>query len=852
MTMPYSTLPIDGIRDTLCQAARAVERRILLTAPTGSGKSTRVPGFLADDGAVGPGRIVCLQPRRLAARMLARRVAAERHSQMGAEVGYRVRFDQRAGARTRIIYETDGILLREMLDHPDLPDVAAIIFDEFHERHLFGDVLMGLALKLQRRRSELLLVAMSATLETEGGLRRLLNPCRTVAAEGRCFPVEIRHLPPRRLPRQLPLWEAASSAFGQHATSLGTGHTLVFMPGAYEIRRTLEEFSRLPAARGRRLLPLYGELPAVAQDAAAAPGHAPAIIVATNIAETSLTIEGVTAVIDSGLARQAGYDPARGVNSLLIEPISRASADQRAGRAGRTAPGICLRLWSENDHAKRLAHTPPESARLDLSEIVLRLHALGIVEPADFPWVDPPEADRLAAATDLLRNLGALDARTGAVTPMGRRMLNYPLHPRWARLLTAAVDNGCVDDVALAAALSQERDILLNTTERAIREHRRQAVDTGYESDILQRIGLWRHVAAQHFDRTVCEQLGLHEGVARRVGELAAQFRDIARHCEPQTDLPAASADRVSACLLAAFPDRVARRLTPGASRIQLTAQRRGVLERDSAVRNAPLMVAPEISQVEIRRGEIETRIRLASAITLEQLQEVHPDRLRRERQTAYDPERRRVTVAENLMFMDLLVATQATGLKPTTDEAAACLAEEISAGRMTLKEWTPAIDQWIYRLNNLAAWCPELALPIIGPAEQRYLTEQICHGAASAADVRQRPVRATVQAWLSEAQRALLDRHAPERITLSNGKNVKLVYESDTRAPMFSARLQELYDVAVCPSIAMGRVRVRACILAPNQRPAQITDDLASFWSDGYPRVKKELRGRYPKHEWR
>ncbi|OGV60942.1 MAG: ATP-dependent helicase HrpB [Lentisphaerae bacterium RIFOXYC12_FULL_60_16] len=851
MSHPPIPLPVDDIRPAIRDALKK-QSRLIVTAPTGSGKSTRIPGFLVDDDPAGKGRVVCLQPRRLAARMLARRVASERGVALGGPVGYRVRFDHRAGPATRIVFETDGILLQEMLGDPLLSGVQAIVFDEFHERHLFGDVLLGLALQLQKTtRPDLKLVVMSATLDT-ARLQSFLDPCACITASGRQFPVTIEYLPPGQKPERIPAWDLAVEAVSQSASG-NTGHILIFMPGSHEIRRTVDALKHCAAARDRRIVPLYGDLSPDAQDAAVAPDPTPRIIVATNIAETSITIDGVTAVIDSGLVRQAGFDPAHGINSLLVEKISRASADQRAGRAGRTAPGRCLRLWTEADHARRPAQDLPEISRLDLSEVILRLHALDLRDLNAFAWLEAPSPDRLNQTITLLEDLGALHPVPGEghrLTPLGRRMVEFPLHPRWTRLLLAAETYACVADAALAAALSQERSILLPQQNRDVVERRTTFADPEQESDLLLLCRLWREARRLQYDRDACDRLGINGLACRRVDDLRRQFEDLAERSGLPISTTPAPADRVLRCILAAFPDQVARRVSSGSQAVRLVHGRQGSLERSSNVRRATLLVAPEIRHIELRRGECETRITLASRVDPEWLESLFPDHIHHRRVAVYNAILRRPEVRQLTDYLDLTIAETTSGI-PTPDEAAACLAAEVMADRLTLKEWNSRVDQWILRLNQLAEWCPDLVLPAIGEEERRLLVEEICRGATTGREVKERQVLPVLQRWLNAAQQELLRKHAPEQVTLSNGRTFKLVYEAG-RAPGFSARIQDLYDVKECPRIARGKIRVRVSILAPNQRPVQVTDDLASFWKTGYEQAKKDLRGRYPKHEWR
>jgi ATP-dependent helicase HrpB len=871
-----SILPIQASRAEFVQACTE-HNRIIVTAPTGSGKSTRVPGFLADEVLPGGGQVICLQPRRLAARMLARRVAYERGTALGGEVGYRVRFDRCIGADTRIIYETDGILLQELRHDPDLRRVGAIVFDEFHERHIFGDILLGLALDLQaHRRPDLKIVVMSATLDAET-LEQFLAPCARVQSVGRCFPVIVRYHAATRSVRPPPVWEQAVAAWKQSRAPTDNGHTLIFMPGAHEIRRTISAL-QLAGAPAQRIFPLYGDLTPAAQDAATAPDRIPKIIVATNIAETSVTIDGVTLVIDSGLARRAGYDSEHGINTLLVEKISRAAADQRAGRAGRTAPGVCLRLWSEEEHAHRPAAEIPEVARLDLSEVVLSLRALGVTDLLSFRWVEAPTPERLQHTEEFLKGIGALRPSDGAITSLGRRLLDFPVHPRWGRLLLTAADYDCVAEAALLAALAQERGLLVHVRaperhshpaaarksrhhdslrqsdlDREIRARRAELADPDWESDLLLQLRLWQAAAAENFSAVVCGELGLNAAVCRRVAEMRDQFLRIAERVQLPCAASRSEGDdtiNILKCLLSAFPDQVARRVSAGSARVEMVHGRRGSLAPESAVRHAELLVAPEIRRLEVRRGEIETRITMASAIAPEWLEELFPEFITRRRRVEFDTVQRRVIARNDLFYHDLLIAPGRVE-KPSQDEAAAGLAEEVMAGRLVLKQWTAAAEQWVLRLNCLAEWQPEFGLPAIGKNERRDLIEQICHGAFSGSEIKDRPVLPVLRAWLSAAQQSLLDKYAPERIKLANGRTFKLTYEAGL-APVFSARIQELYDVPECPAIAGGKVRPRVMVLAPNQRPVQITDDLTSFWETGYPQARKELRGRYPKHEWR
>ena len=470
-------LPIYELESDLVRTLRACGR-LIVQAPTGSGKSTQIPQMLLQHGLAGEkGEIVVLQPRRLAARMLAKRVAEEVGTNLGEIVGYQIRLESRVSARTRIRFVTEGILLRQMSFDPGLKGIAAIVFDEFHERHLYGDISLARALQIQQAaRPDLKLLVMSATLDA-GTLRGYLRPCEVLVSQGRSFPVRIEYLPKVVNFEQEPPWDVAVRECERVAGQTG-GDMLVFMPGAYEIGRTIQAIQGSRGLRDFVALPLHGELPPDQQDRAVARQSIRKIIVSTNVAETSLTIDGVTAVIDAGLARIARFDANRGINTLLVEKISAASADQRAGRAGRTAPGVCVRLWTEREHGQRAPQELPEVRRLDLSEVVLTLKAAGIDDVAGFPWLEKPDPKALERAETLLADLGALargkadPTSHGTITETGRKMLRFPMHPRYARMFLAAQERGCVRPVALMAALTQGRNFLLRGVPREVEQAR--------------------------------------------------------------------------------------------------------------------------------------------------------------------------------------------------------------------------------------------------------------------------------------------------------------------------------------------------------------------------------------------
>ena len=831
------------------------DRRLILSAPTGSGKSTQVPQMLLKHGLLGAGQVVVLQPRRLATRLLATRVAQELDVKLGEEVGYQIRFENVTSAKTKIRFVTEGVLLRQMIDDPQLRGVSAILFDEFHERHLYGDITLAQALDQQEKhRPDLMLAVMSATLNA-GELEKYLSPCATLASEGRTFPVEVEYLPHRAGLNGPPVWELAADEFSRYVNGGGEGDVLVFMPGGFEISQTIEAIRNARAAKGFIVLPLHGELQPRDQDAAVARYSQRKVVVATNVAETSITIDGVRLVIDSGLARVARYDANRGINTLLIDKVSQSSADQRAGRAGRTAPGVCMRLWSREEHCHRAVQESPEIKRLDLSEVVLTLKASGVEDLRKFRWLEKPDEISLTHAEELLADLGALD-HSGRITPVGRKMLAFPLHPRYARMLLAAQEYGCVHQACLVAALTQGRDLLIRNVGKEVESAREDLLGEKATSDFWILMRAWSFAFNQQFRLDACRKLGIHAVTARQVGPLFEQFLRIAKDEGLDMRPNEIKDEALQKCILIGFSDRVARRLDEGTLRCELVHGRRGVLARESVVDKSPLLVVAEIREIEGRESlrtatkEVNTILSLATTIEVEWLRELFPDDIKSDLLVQFDAQQKRVLAAELLRFRGLALAAKRID-PPPADAAARLLADEIFAGRLSLPNWDHHVEQWLTRLNLLCKECPDLQLPAITDDDKKAIIEQLCHGAASYKDVKEREVKPVVMSWLSHIQRELLDMHAPERLTLPNGRTPKVSYENG-KSPFIALRIQELYDVHQTPKIALGRVLVTVHILTPGMKPIQVTQDLASFWREHYPKIKSELARKYPKHLWR
>ena len=845
-------LPVVEIETALLEAVRGERARVLLKAPTGSGKSTAVPGMLVDAGI--PGRIVVIEPRRMAARLLAGWVARQRKATLGHEVGYAVRFDTKYRADTRIVYLTDGVFQRWLQDDPHLAGVGAVVFDEFHERRLAVDVALARCLDLQEiSRPDLRVLVMSATLQT-AGLADYLAPAVALEAGGRLFPVEVYYRaerPPVNDRRggpalAVPVWERMAGVCREAMALPDAGNILMFLPGTHEIRRTVELLENSGLAKGWDVFPLYSALPPAAQEAAISPGPRPKIIVATNVAETSLTIDGVRTVIDSGLARTASFEPRRGINTLLITKISRAAAEQRTGRAGRTVPGRAFRLWSEADHARRAEFEAPEVHRVDLAEAVLLLKAAGVSKVRDFRWFDAPAELSLARAERLLHDLGALDV-AGNLTDEGRKMASLPLEPRFSRLMLAGQEHGCVAETAFIAATVQGDGIFTNKRGGPGRK------DFIFANDDSDFAGEWRafeSAEAMGFDARRCDQVGVMARGARetaqgfdRLGALAKRFGWEWRGVDFQGNHEA-----VGKAILAAFSDQLAIRLSQGTLACKLVGNRKGKLDEDSCVRNAAAFVAAEITEVEAR--EIVVHLRRATAIDPAWLVELFPEDRTLTDGAAWDETRRRVVARKETRFRDLVLEAKESDHGVNLDQAAALLAERVISGELILKNWDDSVTQWTARLASLGGWMPELEMPGWTEPDRADAIAQICHGAVSYKEIKEANVWRVLRDWLSAAQRSALDAYCPERLTLANGQSPKITYAAGMD-PFISLRVSHLFGIWETPTIASGRVPLLVHILTPGQKPWQMTKDLAGFWQTGYARMKKEVAGRYPRHPW-
>ena len=834
-------LPIDPLLPDIV-ATMAGATRLVLRAPPGAGKTTRVPAALLDAGLAENKEVLVLEPRRIAARAAAEFVARERHGAVGEEVGYRVRFEQRGGPATRLWFVTEGVLSRQLGRDPFLEHVGIVVLDEFHERHLQGDVALAVIRELQETvRPDLKLVVMSATLETER-LSSYLGDCPVLTSAGRAYPVDIEYDTARD---ERPLSARVAAAMQRIlAVTDDAGDILVFLPGSAEIRRAAGAIEPIASTYHLAVVWLHGDLPLDAQQRAIQRGPRRKVVLSTNVAETALTIEGVTAVIDSGLARVAWLDARHGINALRVMPISRAAADQRAGRAGRTAPGRCVRLWTRADHDGRREREVPEILRLDLTATVLELRAWGLDDPQQLRWLDPAGEAALQRAEQLLIQLGAIEDTGGALTSVGRRMLTLSAPPRLARMLIEAERRGGAEAGALLAALASERDICREQRAFSTAPETRWASGS---SDLLLRLQLFREAARAGFDAAACRALALDPPSVRVVERARRQLLH-ALATPQRTATDEIDEEVLLRCVLAGFPDRVARRRASGSPRGLMVGGTGVVLAATSVVRDAPLFVAVEVEAG--RPGQLsEARVWLASAIEPQWLEEMFPAAMHQARELVFDPERERVVERTRVRFHDL-VLDESIRVDVDRVRAGEVLAAAVRSNPAGAVQLGDAARNFLERFRFLHRSVPELGFPADPEATLADAVVALCVGRHSLQELRALDLLSALRRTITPPQRQALDREAPEQYQLPTGRVVPIRYERD-KPPAISARIQELFGLLATPRLARGRVPLVIELLGPNHRPVQITDDLESFWRRTYPEVRKQLRGRYPKHPW-
>ncbi|MHC5067473.1 MAG: ATP-dependent helicase HrpB [Planctomycetota bacterium] len=819
-------LPIDTCLPQIT-ATLAKTRRLVLTAAPGAGKSTRVPPALA---AAVPGEVLVLQPRRVAARSLAARIAAEQGWQLGAEIGYRVRHERVGDNQTQLWLQTEGTLTRRLLDDPYLDGVSCVVLDEFHERSWHSDVALAWIAELQRSlRDDLHLVVMSATMDA-AAVAAHLDDAPVIAVPGAPHPVTTCQRPAQGRER---IAEHTARVV-REALAEGEDDILAFLPGAGEINAC----AGLLADVAAEIVPLHGSLPPAEQDRALQPGTSRRVVLATNLAETSLTVPGVRSVVDSGYQRQPHFDADNGLDELRLERISRFSADQRRGRAGRLGPGRCYRLWSAADDG-RLKDAPlPELRRCDLAAPILALKRLHGSDLATFPWFEAPAGDDLAATEALLADLGLLEGVGGAITGRGRLVADLPAHPRLGCLLLVAASYQALELGARMAALCEGRDVLT-------REHR--AGPAG--ADLLLRLDALARAHGDGFAPRL-RAAGIDVQAARRCWQDRGQLRRAAeRVLSAAGDGCDQAAELVPRLLLAAWPDRVARRGAPGGNSAKLCGGAGIQIERGSALfagpgdRRAALLVAHSVQGL-AGHGAKRRILRLGAELDEEVVEDVWPGSVVRHVQLRYDDARDRVISAAVWRYRDLDLRYQ-EGAAVADEQIETCLAEALVERAERVLADHPLAD-WLARLAWLRTVAPDQEWPQID-AEQ--VLRLACVGCRSRAEVTARDLVALAEGLCDYQVAQRIAAWAPERYALPTGNRVRLDYSGPQ--PVLAARVQELFGFDAHPRVCAGREPVLLHLLAPNFRPVQITEDLPGFWRRTYPQVRKDLRGRYPKHPW-
>lgn len=837
-------LPIDDVLPEVISGLTSTDTgALVLIAAPGAGKTTRVPPAVLDAGLAEltngtsqrtQGQIVVLQPRRVAARAAATRISDERGTKLGEEIGYQVRHESKVSARTRIVVCTEGVFLRRLQKDPMLENTAVVIFDEFHERNLDSDLALALVRQVRNElRPDLKIIVMSATLDAEP-VSRYLSNCPVVQSPGRAYPVNIEYLSFQ--PSAINLEQTVSDGV-KKMLAASDGHILAFLPGVGEIRKTQELLEPIAERENLLLLPLYGDMPLEEQQRVLNQSAQRKVVLATNIAETSLTIDGITAVVDSGMARVNRLDTRLGLNRLVLERISQASADQRAGRAGRTASGDCLRLWTEREHKSMSAFNSPEIERVDLSECALQLLAWGEKDLQSFTWFEAPPQASLSRALELLDRLDALE--NGSLTELGRKMAQLPLQPRLARLLVEGANLGQLKETALCAAMLSERDPLKRSTEKAGAKHKS-------ESDVLDRVWALKEFAEHGHKHSFAGELMVNPAkqILRAAEQLTRLVDQVSPSKAPAVQKSVEQAEQsVMRAIMVAFSDRICKRREPGGKTAIMVGGRGVKLSNDSAVTDAEFFVAVEL----IETGQSDATVRQASAIDKSWLSKSH---LTTSIDVSYDTIREKVVASKCTRFCDLVIEEKVAAL-PQDIDPGEILAKALSAANVDVAALVDDhAKQYLARLNCLRENMPELELPQFSNEPWRDLLPLWCMGSASLAELKSHSFASILQSQLSHEQLKAIEQEAPAQIPVPSGNQIKLHYE-DGKAPVLAVRIQELFGMTETPKVARSRQPVLMHLLAPNYRVQQITPDLASFWKNTYSEVKKDLKARYPKHSW-
>jgi len=836
-------LPIDERIPEIVSTAKRVPN-LLIEAPPGAGKTTRVPRALLENHLT-EGEILVLQPRRLATRLAAARVAEELGEPLGRTIGYQVRFENVSGPQTRLRFVTEGVLERRLVSDPILNGVGVVVLDEFHERNIAGDVCLALLRRLQLGpRPDLKIFVMSATLDVDP-VAAYLGRCPVLRSSGKPFDVEIEHLAaadPRHLEQQV------LAAIKRVFAAQKPGHILVFLPGAGEIRRAGEACEEFARAHDWVIRPLHGELPASEQDLAVNPSKKRKLILSTNVAETSVTIEGVGCVIDAGLARIASHSPWSGLPTLRVEKISKASAIQRTGRAGRTQSGSCLRLYTQQDFLSRPDFEVPEIRRADLADTLLALRTIGVADLSEFEFFESPPRAAMDAAELLLRRLGATDS-AGAITAIGRAMAHLPLHPRQSRLVVEAQARGVAADGALVAAIVGERDIRLETrTSLAGRGARPGHQISSGPSDLLEAVGRFRDAERAGFAPARLRELGLEPGAVRAVERVQRQISRLIRSTGARPNRPELVDEALLISILAGYPDRVAKRRGEHSSELLLFEGGTATLADTSVVHEPDLLLAIDAEQRK-GAGAAKVWVRVASKLEPEWLLAIAPNELVDVDELQWNPQADQVDRVQKLSYGSIILEEKRTNALPS-ERVAFIVAEAARAAHIDRFVDPEALEEWAGRTELLRRSFPEARFPELTVDLLRSLLGAVSPEARGLADLAHPRLLNTFAASFTPEQARLWRTMAPERIALPSGRQLQVHY-GRSKPPWVESRLQDFFGMAKGPTVLGGRLPLVIHLLAPNERAVQITDDLAGFWNRHYPAIRRELSRKYPRHAW-
>ncbi len=820
---------------------------LIISAPPGAGKTTRIPRALHDAGFTERGEILILEPRRLAARLAAARVAHELGQKTGETVGYSIRFETVAGPHTRIRFLTEAILARRIIHDPNLQGVSVVILDEFHERHLATDLALAFLKRLQIKNPGLKLIVMSATLDA-GPIASFLSNAESISIAGSPFNIQIEHQ--ERADDRL-LHDQVAFAVSRLLRSGLHGDVLVFLPGSSEIRRSAEALQSMAERFGFFLFPLHGELPSSEQNRAIGPSERKKVILATNVAETSITIPGIAAVIDSGLARVAGHSAWSGLPTLTTSKISKSSAIQRAGRAGRTQTGRVIRLYTRADFESRPHHETPEIKRADLAETNLMLHGAGVCDIHSFSWFEAPPKSAVEAAETVLFKLKAID-EAGQITETGIQMLKLPVHPRLARLIIEGKKLKVAAESALLAALLSERDIRLKT--RASFESKPSGMRGGSSgsSDLIELLDRFQEAEKAAFLPKQIRDLGLDPGTVQAVAKAQRQLHRLLSLRKNESDFsPDDAEERLRISILAAFPDRVAKRRKSGSRELLLAGGGSAVLSTASVVHDSMFAVAVDVEErrERIPHERAQAVIRLASAIEVEWLAALFPDAIVQKTELVWNERSGRVDESSCTSYGQITLEEKIAPA-PAADKASQILASIVLARQFSDFSDLPELPGYQAQISLIAANFPGEKFPPIGDPELRETAEGLCRGKRSLEALAHVSLVEALKGRLTDRQKSLLKREAPDRIKLKSGRTVKIHYES-SKPPWIESRLQDFFGMSMTPAICAGRTPLTIHLLAPNGRAVQVTTDLAGFWKRHYPSIQKELQRRYPKHSW-